>query len=225
MALYNTGLSKMFKSSPKKKFLGLFLHAGHGMMRDGVQCFVLNQFQKKLPNGQGYYYLQSVEIDIRNLSKQCKNAYIVAIFACCREIFIKDMHCTCFGKTKEEATAAFDNLEATEKQLEEQKLNLEDQLAKAVAELKELKQFVGTAEEQIDQEDEEPEETKKDQLRGGSNLTQGEEHPNFMFLLGSEPRTGIRADSKLIFDALLILEQLYDKDTLIVEFPEVFRKF
>jgi hypothetical protein len=46
-----------------------------------------------------------------------------------------------------------------------------------------------------------------------------------MFLLGSEPRTGIRADSKLIFDALLILEQLYDKDTLIVEFPEVFRKF
>ena len=44
MAKYNTGLSKMFKSSPNKKFFGLFLHAGHGMMRDGVQCFVLNQF-------------------------------------------------------------------------------------------------------------------------------------------------------------------------------------
>jgi hypothetical protein len=50
------------------------------------------------------------------------------------------MHCTCFGgKNQEEATAAFVNFEASEKQMEEQKLNLEDQLAKALAELKELK--------------------------------------------------------------------------------------
>ena len=58
------------------------------------------------------------------------------------------------------------------------------------------------SDDQIDVEDEELEENKKDALRGGSNLALGEAHPNFMFLFGSEPRTGIKADSKLIFDTL-----------------------
>jgi hypothetical protein len=40
-------------------------------------------------------------------------------------------------------------------------LNLEDQLAKAVAELKELKKPMIALDEQIDKEDEEPKETKK----------------------------------------------------------------
>ena len=68
-----------------------------------------------------------MEIDIRNLSKQCKNAYIVAIFACCREVYISSMHCTCFGgKNVEEATEAFSILALDEKRKEEEKLSLEN---------------------------------------------------------------------------------------------------
>ena len=46
-----------------------------------------------------------------------------------------------------------------------------------------------------------------------------------MFLFGTEPQRGVRADTKLIFDAFMLIKQLYDKDTMIVEFPEVFKRF
>ena len=35
-------IDKMLKSRPEIKHFGLLLYAGHGMIRDGVQCFVLN---------------------------------------------------------------------------------------------------------------------------------------------------------------------------------------
>ena len=50
------------------------------------------------------------------------------------------------------------------------------------------------------------EEAKEGELRGSLNLTLGEDHPNFMFLLGTEPSRGVRADTKLISDALLMIK-------------------
>ena len=79
------------------------------MIRDGVQCFVLNEFHKAV----GYYKLDAVETNIRGISNQCKNGYIVGIFACCREIFVKSMHTNCFGAdNKEEAQKQFEAKDA-----------------------------------------------------------------------------------------------------------------
>ena len=36
------GINKMLKKSPESKFFGMLLYAGHGMIRDGVQCFLMN---------------------------------------------------------------------------------------------------------------------------------------------------------------------------------------
>ena len=49
---------------------------------------------------------------------------------------------------------------------------MEEERDKAVAELKELKELMKLQEE--NEQEEESEETKKDHLRGGSNLTEGE---------------------------------------------------
>ena len=89
------GVHKMLKKEPDVKYFGLLLYAGHGMIRDGVQCFLINQFSKQ----DEFYVLNSVETNIRDISKWNKNAYLVAIFACCREIFIKTRHCKCIGAT------------------------------------------------------------------------------------------------------------------------------
>ena len=90
---------------------GLMLYAGHGMIRDGVQCILLNQYSKKSE----FYMLHSVERDIRYVSELCKNAYLVGIFACCREIFIPKIHCACVKATDvTEAKLIFEEKEKTE---------------------------------------------------------------------------------------------------------------
>ena len=89
------GVHKMLKKEPDVKYFGLLLFAGHGMIKDGVQCFLINQFSKR----DEFYVLNTVETNIRNISKWNKNAYLVAIFACCREIYFKTRHCSCVGAT------------------------------------------------------------------------------------------------------------------------------
>ena len=67
------------------------LYAGHGMIKEGSQCIILNHFDEK----QEFYRLRPVEKDIRLISGTYKNSYLVGIFACCREIFIPNKHCKC----------------------------------------------------------------------------------------------------------------------------------
>ena len=45
-----------------------------------------------------------------------------------------------------------------------------------------------------------------------------------MFVVGAEPGFGVRSDTKLIKDTILAITQLYDKLTLTIQFPEVFRQ-
>ena len=107
----------MLKDSPDVKHFCLLLFAGHGMINNGVQCFVLNQFNKH----DQWYKLLAVEIDIRSLSKNCKNSYLVSIFACCRENFSKAIHSGCFeAENQEEATKKFEQI-TIERKLEEEK--------------------------------------------------------------------------------------------------------
>ena len=45
-----------------------------------------------------------------------------------------------------------------------------------------------------------------------------------MFVVGTEPGLGVRSDTKLIKDTILAITQLYDKQSLTIQFPEVFRQ-
>ena len=134
----------MHKSNPDIQHFGLLLFAGHGMIRDGVQCFVLNEFHKAV----GYYKLDAVETNIRGISNQCKNGYIVGIFACCREIFVTSMHTNCFGAdSKQDAQKQFDAKDAAEKLEAEEKQSLQDKYDKLVEYNKELKELLKVQEE------------------------------------------------------------------------------
>ena len=86
-------MKKMLRDKPESLFFGLLLFAGHGMIKEGVQAFVLNQFDPNI----GFYKLIKIELNIRYTSNELKNAYLVAIFACCREIYRKTIHCSCVG--------------------------------------------------------------------------------------------------------------------------------
>ena len=67
--------------------------------------------------------------------------------------------------------------------------------------------------------------TEKESLRGGQDLTTGAMMPNFMFVVGTSPGSGVKSDTKLIRDVLQLIKQLYNKETLTVEFPDILRKF
>ena len=114
----------MLKDSPDLKHFCLLLFAGHGMINNGVQCFVLNQFSRL----DQWYKLIAVEIDIRSLSKQCKNSYQVSVFACCRENFTKALHSGCVeAESPEEATKKFEQMQA-ERKLEEEKKQTQEEI-------------------------------------------------------------------------------------------------
>ena len=47
MAKLLVSVSKMLRLDAKDLFFGLMLYAGHGMIRDGSQSLVLNQYLKR----------------------------------------------------------------------------------------------------------------------------------------------------------------------------------
>ena len=54
------------------------------------------------------------------------------------------------------------------------------------------------------------------------NLALGEDNQNFMLVEGTEPGTGLRADTKLIGDCISTFIQKYDKANLTVQLPDFF---
>ena len=99
-----TGIAKRLKASPDNTFLLVYALAGHGMQMDGRQIILINQYDKKT----GFYKLWGIEADIRRLAKANTNAYIIGLFACCREIFSSTKHCGLFGGTVQQAYVHFD---------------------------------------------------------------------------------------------------------------------
>ena len=63
------------------------------MLKEGTQWFLLNQFDGLT----GFYKMYATEIEIRKWSRMNMNCYFVAVFACCREIFVQSRHCNCLG--------------------------------------------------------------------------------------------------------------------------------
>ena len=80
--------------------LGIFFVAGHGMIHEGTQRLLLNEFDKQ----RKFYKLFPIEIHIRNMTKYQKNSYLIVTMACCREIYDPKRHGNCVGaNTKAEA--------------------------------------------------------------------------------------------------------------------------
>ena len=70
---------------------------------DGKQMAVVNDWDKKTT----FYKMWPAEADIREGAKRNKNAYIIGVFACCREIFNSKTHRDLFGGTEVQASVAF----------------------------------------------------------------------------------------------------------------------
>ena len=79
--------------------LVFYAFAGHGMQVDGEQVLLINQLNTK----KGFYEWWAAEYDIRRLAKKFPNTYLVAIFACCREIFRPATHCGLVGGPRDKA--------------------------------------------------------------------------------------------------------------------------
>ena len=63
------------------------------MIFDGSQRFLINEFAKILK----FYKLYPIELNVRMLTKQSTNAYIITFVACCKEIFAWTQHGVCEG--------------------------------------------------------------------------------------------------------------------------------
>ena len=46
---------------------------------------------------------------------------------------------------------------------------------------------------------------------------------NFILVLGTEPGSGVPADTKLIKDSINYMKKFYEKETLNIRFPDVLR--
>ena len=88
-----TGTQKLCKQNPYETVLALFCYASHGMIQDGRQVILVNEFNQF----KGFYKLYGAEENMRTAARTFSNAYIVGIFACCREIFLVTEHSGCIS--------------------------------------------------------------------------------------------------------------------------------
>ena len=80
-----SGLKKMMKDQPDKRFAVLCLYAGHGGAKESKQVLVLNIYEKVTQ----FYRLLGAENDIRENARVYQNSWHMGLFACCRENFDK----------------------------------------------------------------------------------------------------------------------------------------
>ena len=85
-------------AKPKKlNYIVILLFAGHGILKDGMQTLVLNEYDSKT----GFYKLFKAEDTVRKLSAVFNlNSYFICSFACCRELFDAEMMKGCIDGNK-----------------------------------------------------------------------------------------------------------------------------
>ena len=71
------------KKKPADKHLLVFLFAGHGVLRDGMQFLIYNEYNKR----EGFYQMLSAEAKLRSWAEIYPQTYIIGIFACCRQLY------------------------------------------------------------------------------------------------------------------------------------------
>ena len=76
-------ITRRIKGQPEEQFLVILLFAGHGILKQGVQNIVLNEFNPK----DGFYKMHAIEGVVRAWANMLQNAYFITIFACCRQTY------------------------------------------------------------------------------------------------------------------------------------------
>ena len=76
-------LLRKLRKTPDKTQFGITFTAGHGMIKDGLQNILLNEFDKLSE----FYKLYPIEAKVRMITSMAKNGYLIVIVACCRENF------------------------------------------------------------------------------------------------------------------------------------------
>ena len=66
-----------------EKYLIVFMFAGHGVLRDGTQCLIYNDFNKR----ERFYNMLAAESKLRSWAEIYPHAYLIGIFACCRQLY------------------------------------------------------------------------------------------------------------------------------------------
>ena len=84
----------MLNKFPNETNLIIKCFACHGMIMDGRQIVLFNEYHKSY----GFYKHFAVEEDVRQDARKFSNAYYVIIFACCREIRTLQQHSGGFSK-------------------------------------------------------------------------------------------------------------------------------
>ena len=69
------------ESTPQVKYVVIWLFAGHGILKDGYQHLVFNEYDKI----SSWYKMLNFETQIRLIAAQYENSYMITIFACCRQ--------------------------------------------------------------------------------------------------------------------------------------------
>ena len=85
--------SRLYKQNPHETVFALFCFASHGMIQDGRQVILVNELNQI----KGFYKFYGAEENMRTAARSFSNAYIVGIFACCREIFLVTQHSGCIS--------------------------------------------------------------------------------------------------------------------------------
>ena len=80
-------LSEGSKAKPPIKYLVICLFAGHGILKDGQQQILINEYDKK----SGFYKLFMAEERLRAYARVYSNCYSVGVFACCRQLYDEDI--------------------------------------------------------------------------------------------------------------------------------------
>ncbi len=68
------------EKSPVENYSVIFFFAGHGVLYDGMQALLLNEFNERQP----FYNMYMAEKEIRRIAEANENSYVIAMFACCR---------------------------------------------------------------------------------------------------------------------------------------------
>ena len=77
---------RQLTTEPDRKFCTIWLFAGHGILKLGMQTIMVNEFDPK----KGFYKLYNAEETIRVMANNNSNSYMITIFACCRQLYNGD---------------------------------------------------------------------------------------------------------------------------------------
>lgn len=94
MSALSKEMRKGKTASPVENYLVIFLFAGHGVLRDGMQAMLYNEFDNRC----NFYKFLMAEKKLRGWAEIYPNSYIIGIYACCRQLYNPQAMSGCIEK-------------------------------------------------------------------------------------------------------------------------------